>query len=229
MTQGAHVGSAGVVLFDIDGTLLSLGGLGRRALARAMTEEWGIEAPLDGVSLAGSTDGALARQVGGDRPRAGVWRRYLSYLSALAPGHGAPLPGVPALLDALVGEGARLGLLTGNLSGSARIKLEHVGLWRRFEVGLSAFAEDDEDRGEMAACAVARAAGAPVVIVGDSLADVRAARHVGAPVLITATGVEAEESLRAVDPDLLVSDLTDTARLSQWLLSALQGARTRAM
>ncbi|MCA9628639.1 MAG: HAD family hydrolase [Myxococcales bacterium] len=211
-----------VVLFDIDGTLVSLGGVGRAALQRAFSEEWGLEDPLAGISFSGATDGGVAARVGGDRPRDGVWRRYLRYLSALlAPGRGAPLPGVVALLDALSQSGVGLGLLTGNLSGSARLKLDHVGLWSRFDLGYCAFAEDHDDRRVMAERAVERCGGARVVIVGDSQADVQAARHVGVPVLITATGVEPREALEKLQPDHLVSDLTQTAQLMEWLRVAL--------
>lgn len=211
-----------VVLFDIDGTLVSLGGVGRAAMQRAMTEEWGIEDPLLGISFAGATDGGVAARVGGERPREGVWRRYLRYLSALLrPGAGAPLPGVVELLEELSGSGVSLGLLTGNLSGSARLKLEHVGLWSRFDLGYCAFAEDHDDRRVMAERAVERCAGARVVIVGDSSADVMAAKHVGVPVLVTTTGPEPREQLERLEPDHLVSDLTQTADVLEWLLTAL--------
>ncbi len=218
-----------VVLFDIDGTLVSLGGAGRAALQRAMTEEWGIEDPLAGISFAGATDGGVAAAVGGARPRAGVWRRYLQYLSALLPPRAAsPLPGVVALLDHLDASGVRLGLLTGNLSGSARLKLDHVGIWPRFDLGISAFAEDHDDRREMASSAVARCAGARVVVVGDSAADVLAARHVGVPVLITATGPEQRAELEAHRPDSVVDDLTATEAVASWLLAQLGVDRAEA-
>lgn len=217
------------MLFDIDGTLVSLGGVGRAALQRAMTEEWGIEDPLAGISFAGATDGGVAAAVGAARPRDGVWRRYLAYLGALLPPRAAaPLPGVVALLDHLEAAGVRVGLLTGNLSGSARLKLEHVGLWPRFDLGLSAFAEDHDDRREMASRAVARCAGARVVVVGDSAADVAAARHVGVPVLITATGPQRRPELAALGPDALVDDLTATDAIASWLLGQLSVSASEA-
>lgn len=220
--RGVSLPHPHVVLFDIDGTLVSLGGVGRAAMQRAMTEEWGIENPLDGISFAGATDGGVAARVGGDRARERVWRRYLLYLSALLrPNAGAPLPGVVELLDELGRSGVSLGLLTGNLSGSARLKLEHVGLWSRFDLGYCAFAEDHDDRRLIAERAVERCAGARVVIIGDSSADVTAAKHVGVPVLITTTGPEPREQLERLDPDYLVSDLTHTADILEWLLTAL--------
>lgn len=210
-----------VVLFDIDGTLLFFKGIGRLAMDKAMREEWGLEDPLAGVSFAGATDGAIAQRIGGGRAPEPMWRRYLTYLEALlrTTPHRDPLPGVVALLDYLEDKGARCALLTGNISGGARLKLEHVGLWNRFDLGLSAFAEDGGIRTEVADVARARCGSAPVVIVGDTAADVHAARHIGAPVLTTATGAHPRQQLEAAEPDLLVEDLTDTRRVGDWLLS----------
>ncbi len=52
-----------VILFDIDGTLLSTFGAGRRALAAALREVFGTAGPLaDGLELAGKTDRQICRE-----------------------------------------------------------------------------------------------------------------------------------------------------------------------
>jgi phosphoglycolate phosphatase len=50
-----------LLLFDIDGTLVSTGGAGIRALNRAFCQVVGIVNALDGVRLHGRTDPAIIR------------------------------------------------------------------------------------------------------------------------------------------------------------------------
>ena len=52
-------------LFDIDGTLLLTGRAGEHALRLAFQERFGVEDDLSSISFAGSTDGAIARQMFG--------------------------------------------------------------------------------------------------------------------------------------------------------------------
>ena len=52
-----------VVLFDIDHTLCTSGGAGRRALERAVLEETGVAADLGLVPYAGRTDPTILRQL----------------------------------------------------------------------------------------------------------------------------------------------------------------------
>jgi phosphoglycolate phosphatase len=209
------------VLFDIDGTLLRFKGLGKKAMGRAMEEVWGLTRPLEGVSFVGGTDSAVATLVGKGRDRDAMWRRYLELLVAsVERADGlAPLPGAVALLDALGTAGARIGLLTGNIRGGAEIKLKSVGLLGRFDLALSAFAEDGESREEVAEAARTRCGSAAISVVGDSVNDVRCARHIGARVMIVATGPQEPEMLAEEGPDLLVEDLSATADLAGWLLA----------
>src|SRR5205085_5659688 len=101
------------------------------------------------------------------------------------PSHNAvTLAGVAALLKALAArDDVTLGLLTGNLVDGARAKLEAVGIDpQMFRVG--AFGTDHELRPELPAIAQRRArellgidvAGADVVIIGDTPADVECGR-----------------------------------------------------
>ncbi len=209
------------ILFDIDGTLLSFHGIGRRAMQQAIEEIWEIPRALERISFAGSTDGLVAREVGGARPRAPMWARYLEHLERMVGAMAFPAPhaGCEALLAELELRGARLGLLTGNLRGGAIIKLRAAGLLGHFDFAISAFAEDGDPRNEVAAAARSRCDGAPVVVVGDTVADITCARHIGARVLAVMTGAHGEGELRAAEPDLLVDDLTATDALADWLLA----------
>mgnify|MGYP001409659034 CR=1 FL=1 len=62
MTHDEHRAWRGLVLFDIDGTLLRAGDRAHQAaFVRAMQEVYGVPATLDGVPLAGMLDSQIAR------------------------------------------------------------------------------------------------------------------------------------------------------------------------
>jgi len=210
-----------VILFDVDGTLLRFYPVGRNAMSRAMAEVWGIPDALEGIYFGGFTDGAAAKRVAPGRDPSKMWERYLVHLRALTAARNdlAPLPGVPALLDALEAHGHRPGLLTGNLRAGAEIKLAAAGLKDRFDYARSAFAEDGDGRLEIAAAARRRCGDGLLTVVGDTLADIRCARHIGARILSVATGPESAEQLQEASPDRCVPDLSATDDLCEWLLA----------
>src|SRR5437868_6696580 len=98
-----------VVLFDIDGSLLSSGGAGKAALEMGLAEEYGITGALERMKLSGRTDTAIIRELLTsvslpDTPdhRARVRGAYLRHLpECLARSKGMVLPGVEALLKLL--------------------------------------------------------------------------------------------------------------------------------
>jgi phosphoglycolate phosphatase len=52
-----------LLLFDIDGTLLTTGGCGERALRLAVRDSFGVEDDLREIEIAGRTDTGIARQL----------------------------------------------------------------------------------------------------------------------------------------------------------------------
>jgi phosphoglycolate phosphatase-like HAD superfamily hydrolase len=218
-----------LVLFDVDGTLVSARGAGRAAMARALDAVYGTRGTIDGYDFRGQTDSrAVFDVLGGagftDEAIAArlsaCFRRYVTELDALI-GDGSRvdvMPGVVELVRALGARGdAIVGLLTGNIEGGARVKLRHTGLWPWFRVG--AFGSDDPDRRALPAIACARArqlAGGDVpfervTIIGDTPLDVDCARSCGAVAVAVATGHHSASELSACGPDVLFADLSDTA------------------
>lgn len=215
-----------LLLFDIDGTLVSTGGAGGRAMARAFQEVFGFSNGLGSISMAGRTDAWIVAQMaaehGFDVDPESLRRFHESYVAHLAnevllPGpQKGVLPGVRQLLDTLVSEGnAYLALLTGNFRRGAEIKLEYFDLWRYFEAG--AFGDDSHDRNGLLwkAMASVAAAGGPsvrpadVVIIGDTPLDVAVAVAGGARSLGVATGSYDVETLLESGADAAVPDLDD--------------------
>jgi len=215
-----------LLLFDIDGTLLTSGGAGESALRAAVRDRFGVEDDLSGVEIAGRTDSGIARQLlirhGQDPTPEAVTAfldRYLHHLPQQLPRRpGRLLPGIVALLDALRSNPRLvLALLTGNLERGARIKLSHYGVWDYFEFG--AFADDHHERNRLGPFARARAeerhgvSFAPdrIWVIGDTPHDIACGKAIEARTVALATGNYSAEELRAHTPDFLFEDLSDTA------------------
>lgn len=215
-----------LLLWDIDGTLLTSGGAGMAALAAALRRVFTLEGSIDDIDFAGRTDRWIMRQIFSrfDLPAteenfARLADGYVAELpTALAARHVSLLPGLPALLDTAKGRGdTALGLLTGNLRRGAEVKLGSRGLWRYFPFG--AFADDAEDRNELGPYALRRAREhhrvnfdpADTWVVGDTPHDIRCARAFGARALAVATGRHSPDELRAATPDAVLDHLGDAA------------------
>jgi phosphoglycolate phosphatase-like HAD superfamily hydrolase len=137
-------------------------------------------------------------------------------------------PGIAPLLDALEArDDVLVGLLTGNVREGALAKLDAVGLARdRFKVG--AFGSDHASRPELPAIARARAesvlghavAGANVVVIGDTPADMGCGRGIGARAIGVATGRYSVDELSACNASAVFADLSDTASVMRAILGA---------
>jgi phosphoglycolate phosphatase len=227
-----------LVLFDIDGTLLSTQGAGARAFRRAMLEVYNETGPIDGYEFHGRTDPQIARELLGlagfddasiDAGLPALWDAYLRELEVelSRPENGTRvLAGVPPLLDALHETGDHLvALLTGNIEPGARLKLGSAGLWGRFDFG--AYGSDDERRDRLPSVAVRRARartgldfqGRDIVIIGDTPFDVSCGRSLGVWAVAVATGKHTPRELADVGADVVLTDLADTDRV----LAAIEG------
>jgi phosphoglycolate phosphatase-like HAD superfamily hydrolase len=216
-----------VFLFDVDGTLVTARGAGRRAMAAALAATYGTAGDIDRYDFRGKTDRralfdilgaaglgdeAIARDL--DR----CFARYVEELEALI-GDGsrvAVLPGVGPLVRALAARAdALVGLLTGNIEAGARVKLAPTGLWPLFRVG--AYGSDHADRRALPAIACKRAGAlvgrtvpfAAVTIIGDTPLDIDCARACGARAVAVATGFHPLDDLAAEKPDLLFPSFAD--------------------
>lgn len=220
-----------VYLFDVDGTLVSAGGAGRRAFERAVADRCGaVGGALNGLRLDGMTDRLIVREalraIGLPFEEAfcdALLERYVEHLATEIHGPGyAVLPGVVDALEALRARDALVALCTGNVVAGARLKLARGGLDRYFDWSAGAvcgFAADGEERERVVEAALLRASqrlGRPVrpaeaLVIGDTPRDVAAAHALGVPVLAVATGRYAEEELRATGAEHVTATLADPA------------------
>jgi phosphoglycolate phosphatase len=146
-----------------------------------------------------------------------VYLRHLEREILIAGPRYGIMPGVRALLDALLDRGdAYLALLTGNYETGAQLKLQHFDLWRYFRCG--AFGDGAADRNGLVPKALARVAacGGPpfassdAVVIGDTPLDVACAKAGGARLIAVATGNHSVDQLRAAGADVVFEDLSDT-------------------
>jgi phosphoglycolate phosphatase len=224
---------ATLLLFDIDGTLITSGGTGEPALRMGLRDGFGIDDDLNGIEIAGRTDTGIAMRLlerNGIPPSPANIERllshYLPHLEAMLPRkNGRILPGVLALLDALQqSEEFALGLLTGNVETGARLKLSHHRLWERFSFG--AYADDHPDRNHLVPFARQRAAKIygldflpeKIWVIGDTPHDVACARAGGVRAAAVATGIFGMEVLAGTRADAVWEDLSDTRRVIETFL-----------
>ena len=222
-----------LVLFDIDGTLISAGRVARDAILRSLKDsfDWAYTPDHEDrgkFDFSGKTDPQIVRElvledVGRDRFDRDLARALDLYLAELErqllPGTVVPKPGIAALLEKLaVDPRVTLGLLTGNLERGARLKLSPPDFNRYFPFG--AYGSDSSDRYELPPIAVERAfthtgrrfEGKSVVIVGDSIHDVACGRTLGVRAVAVATGITSTERLAAEKPDAIFESFADTDR-----------------
>ncbi len=222
-----------LLLFDIDGTLITSGGAGEKALDEALRDRFGITAGLGEITLAGATDSRIARSLLEHHGFAataenisGLIDSYLHHLKLRLPQHeGRVLPGIVELLDRLKGrEDCIVALLTGNVVRGAEIKLTHFGVWDYFEFG--AFADDHHDRNQLGKFAMARALEKHgvefppehIYVIGDTPRDIECGMAFGAKTVAIATGNYSRAELAEYIPDFLFDDLSDTEAVMQALL-----------
>lgn len=220
-----------LVLFDVDGTLLTRTAPARlaawNAAARAVL---GVSAdPMVlgpdgfglcmGIRISGMGDLAIAqrlvRQLAG-RADDALARELLAvetgeYLARLeAPGAaGAVQAGAQRFLTELGARGARCSVVSGNSRAVAEYKLAVAGVTALF-CGHGAFGDEGEERSDMLTVAVARDSrpGDRVCYVADSPRDATAGRQAGVPVVAVTSGGYSAAQLGAAQ--FVLDGLDDT-------------------
>jgi len=217
-----------VLLFDVDGTLVTTCGAGRRAIERAFELRHGTKEILS-FSFGGMTDKAIVRNA-----LTALGRTFASesdleremdetlafYLQVLAEEVRQTRirihDGMERALDQADARPAvALGLGTGNIRKGAEIKLGCVGIYHRFSFG--GFGDDSIDRPTLLMAGARRGAerlGIPiedcrVVVIGDTPKDVAAAKAIGAESIAVATGMHDIAELKQCDPTVAFESLAD--------------------
>ncbi|MEI8102487.1 MAG: HAD hydrolase-like protein [Chlorobium sp.] len=216
-----------LVLFDIDGTLLTMGSINRTVLADALREVYGTEGSAGTCNFAGKMDSNIIYETmrSAGLPSDEITEKFCmakkSYIEMLRaktqPSDVVLMEGIPALLDKLANHSELLiGLLTGNFEESGRHKLRLPHINHYFPFG--AFADDGLHRNELPPVAVEKAyqltgvkfAEQDIIIIGDTEHDIACARVMNAKSIAVATGTYSVEELQAHHPHVLYENLAQT-------------------
>ena len=223
------------VLWDIDGTLLSSGGVAAWAFLDAVEHVAGRRPEGRGLDLGGRIDPEIAavllRSVDADdqlvpavlarlRETADSWADELRE-NVLA------LPGVVDVLARLESAGVPQTVVTGNIETIALLKLHAAHLIPPIDPTLGGYGDSGTTRVEVASSALDRLtlAGWPrsldtCWIVGDTPRDLHCARALGIRCALIATGRHSLSSMANLGADLLLPSLADADRLlERWLVT----------
>jgi phosphoglycolate phosphatase-like HAD superfamily hydrolase len=215
-----------VLLFDIDGTLVTTGGAGRRAMELAFERLYQRRDACDSFKMSGMTDRAIVRKglqaIGASPDEGAIDALIAAYVAALH--EEIPKvqerdyrlhPGMREAVEAALGrENFAVGLGTGNVRPGAKVKLERVKLYEQFSFG--GFGCDAEDRTELIRHGARQGAqrlgcaldACRVVVIGDTPKDVAAAQGIGATCIGVGTGSYPAEELRRAGAEFAFDDFS---------------------
>lgn len=233
---------AGLILFDIDGTLTRSRN-GFIPFNEAFLKTFGFPGDIRSVIPDGNTDPLIVDEIfakAGRKPGAGeAWEQTFainlrdSYARAIREGRTTvrALPGALELVQAL-GSFPRVypGIVTGNFEATARMKLEAAGLGGYLRLG--AYGSDARERTDLLQIAKKRwdeRAGEPFapercIVVGDTPRDLDAARVKRMKCVLVGTGRYAVDVLLSGGPDACLPDFKNTAATVETLLGLLESA-----
>ena len=194
-----------VLLFDIDGTLTPGPDLNHMsAIIAALDEIFDVQVTLDEFQqreFHGSTTPGMAAAVlrGRGRERdfddqGSAWARAMhKHFRTATNEHPKPFADAPRAVESARAAGHETALLTGNYKAVARLKLSAVGMWDLFDEQLGGFADDGNDRDDVAIAAKDRIVTRfgpriEVFVIGDTPRDITCARAISAYALAVTTG-----------------------------------------
>ncbi|MDP6692975.1 MAG: HAD hydrolase-like protein [Phycisphaerales bacterium] len=214
-----------LVLFDIDGTMLSSEGVGVRSIEQAGEAMFDKPFSLSGIPIGGRLDPLIWKEacarhgIEDQESHHDAFRScYTEILRVNLENTTVHLmPGVLELLSELVEGGHTLGLVTGNYEETGLMKLEAAGIDTTLFVA-NAWGTDGLVRADLPPYAISQHwKDEPVVLIGDTVCDVTSGHGAGCRVIAVCTGSHDRVTLEKAKPDLLVEDLSDTKAILKWM------------
>ena len=218
-----------LILFDIDGTMLSSEGVGVRSMEETGELMFGKPFLLSGISFGGCLDPLIwkdACKLHGTENHASHHKEFRELYTDLLRKNISKvqvriLPGIEELLEACIEiDNVTLGLVTGNYKETGLMKLQAAGINTDMFVS-NAWGTDGEQRVDLPPVAIAaHKKNEPAVLIGDTIHDVTSGQAAGCRVIAVCTGSHDRATLLESKPDLLVDDLSDTEAVLHWIFNA---------
>ena len=232
---------ARILLWDIDGTLMrsTVQGGYKKYFSATMQKVYGSAGNLDDLIPSGMTDTQImyeALRTEGFAPehiferKAELLSVFQTEMKKVLNDNGEPYEALKGVREILAETDKNPkfinALLTGNLSVAAEIKLTSVGLWHYFSDAPNAFGEISHNRSDLAVEAGKlfneryefEFSPQQFIVIGDTPNDILCARAFGAKALAVKTGRgQSSEKLLENNPDVLLEDLSDTAKVLEIL------------
>lgn len=209
-----------IILFDIDGTLLTVNSDFNRPLLRSIIDDLNIDYPdMESDPFSGRTDydiitSFLVRH-NFDKELYEIFKKtYLTRLSEeITEHHVLRHNHVDEAIEYFLNPDFMVGLLTGNYPDAAIIKLKAANIHYEFAVG--AFGEHHKDRNMLPQLALTSIKEmlevepdpSRFIIIGDTPRDILCAQSAGMKSVAVTTGNFSSEELSKQNPDLIIADL----------------------
>lgn len=211
-----------IILFDIDGTMLTVDRSFNRAMLRELLNEHNIDYPqMEQDAFSGRTDHDIFTSflVNHDYDQTLYQTFKLAYLRELELKLNEDLVYRHNYVDEAInffynGDFVR-GLLTGNYPEAAQLKLNAGRIDYDFTIG--AFGEKDKDRNMLPFIAIEQVRKkiginpdpSRFVIIGDTPRDIQCAKYAGMKCVSVTTGKYGRDELAMYNPDLIINDLSE--------------------
>jgi len=214
-----------LILWDVDKTLVNLGGFSRSLYQSAFLSVTGK--PLEHLApMAGQTERAIATEtfeLHGIRASDELFHRFCTALAKAAQDMknriheiGKALPGAHEAIASFEKKRAVQSLVTGNIQPVARNKLEAFGLADRLDFEIGGYGDYSKDRPDLVRFACERAStkhgvefsGKRTFVIGDTPHDIKSAHDAGAHAIGVATGNSSTQDLENAGADLVLTSLT---------------------
>ncbi len=226
--------TTGVLLWDIDGTLIRIKRLNSSSPHKNVLRKLGFSLNELNVGLSGRTDYEimldLTKDNGGKHDEnllKGAFKDLDEESQRLDGESTFDLyPGVQAILKSLTFKGWTHGILTGNTHVRITTKLEKAGISDHFNQDLlfgCTFGDSRKNIANRARSFLSHKDCSNVVVLGDTPNDIAAARSSNFRVISVATGKFTVAELSNHEPDLLLDDLAiDAGMLFKFLEHLIQ-------
>ena len=214
-----------LVLFDIDGTMLSSEDIGVCSMEKAGEVLFGKRFSLKEIPVGGRLDPLIWNDIclkyGIAEPERWQTEFRSTYASILEQDIKEVtvtiLPGIEALISRCsANETIQLGIVTGNWEETGKCKLSEAGI----DISLfthCAWGSDGQERADLPPVAIGDFSG-PIVLIGDTVHDITSGQSCNCKVIAVCTGSHSRDTLKVANPDLLVEDLSNTEEVYQWII-----------